>query len=86
MIHGLAGVARGEPMSDDPFSLENAANPKYWRDKAEEARVLAEQMRDRTAVETMLRASLEYERLASIAEDLRRSSVTSQVKFFRADD
>jgi hypothetical protein len=73
-------------MSVDPFSPQNAANPKYWRDKAEEVRVLAEKMQDRTAIETMLRASLEYERLAAIAEDLRRSSFTSQAKFFRADD
>jgi hypothetical protein len=73
-------------MSLDPFSPQNAANPKYWRDKAAEARAIAEQMRDQTAIQTMRRAALEYDRLAILADGLRRSSALPQAKFFRADN
>ncbi|GEM_PF-3932923 len=73
-------------MPTDPLSLERAADPKYWRDRAEEARALAEHMHDPLAIETMLRAAGEYERLALTAEGLRRARFAAGARFFHAGD
>ena len=43
-------------------------NPKHWRDRAEKARVHAEQMRDPEACRMMLETAAGYERLAKKAE------------------
>jgi hypothetical protein len=43
-------------------------DPKHWRDRAEEARVHAEQMRDPEACRMMLEIAAGYERLAKKAE------------------
>lgn len=39
--------------------------PEHWRDRAEEARVIADGMRDAAAKRTMQRVALEAERLAA---------------------
>ena len=41
---------------------------KYWRDRAEEVRIHAGEMRDPVARETMLRIAEEYEKFAQRAE------------------
>ena len=41
---------------------------KHWRERAEEARVHVEQMRDPIARETMRKIAEEYEKLAKRAE------------------
>ena len=43
-------------------------DPKHWRDRAEEARIHAEQMRDPEACRMMLETAAGYERLAKKAE------------------
>jgi hypothetical protein len=43
-------------------------DPKHWRDRAEEARTLAEQMDDPEAKQMMLGIVESYERLAQRAE------------------
>jgi hypothetical protein len=45
------------------------SDPKHWRDKAEEARIKAEEMRDAIARKTMMRVADDYERLALAAEN-----------------
>lgn len=47
-------------MSDVPIF----SNPDHWRDRAEEARVLAEQMNDPVAKQMMLKIADDYMRLA----------------------
>ena len=46
----------------------NFDNPKHWRQRAEEARALAEQMSDAASREMMLGISKDYERLAVMTE------------------
>ena len=43
-------------------------DPKHWRQRAEEARVLADQMSDSASKEMMLGILRDYERLAEWAE------------------
>jgi hypothetical protein len=43
-------------------------DPKHWRQRAQEARALAEQMPDAESKEAMLRIARDYERLAQQAE------------------
>ena len=43
-------------------------NPQHWRDRAEEARAVADQLDDPDARRTMLGIADEYERLALNAE------------------
>jgi len=45
-----------------------ADNPRLWRERAEEARVHAEQMHDPEARETMLSIAEGYEKMAEHAE------------------
>ena len=43
-------------------------HPEHWRDRAEEARKLAEQIEDADSKAAMLRIAKDYERLAERAE------------------
>ena len=43
-------------------------DPKHWRQRAEEANALAEQMSDATAREMMLGIAKDYDRLAVMTE------------------
>lgn len=47
-------------------------DPKHWRDRAEEARTHAEDMRDPGAREVMLRIAHDYEYLAERADQRAR--------------
>jgi hypothetical protein len=47
-------------------------DPKHWRQRAEQARVLAGQMSDDASREMMLGIAKDYERLAERAEQLAR--------------
>ena len=42
-------------------------DPQHWRKRADEARALAEQMKDPQSKEAMLRIATDYERLAERA-------------------
>jgi len=42
-------------------------NPKYWRNRAEEARVVAESLQDEQSKQLMLGVANEYERVAEHA-------------------
>jgi predicted secreted protein len=50
---------------------------QYWRDRAEETRVLAERMGDADARETMLRIARGYDRLAARAARAEASATES---------
>ena len=50
-------------MPSHPFD-----DPKHWRQRAEQARALAEQMSDAPSREMMLGIAKDYERLAERAE------------------
>lgn len=49
-----------------PVAIVN--NPDHWRNRAEEVRLLAEDMKDDVSKQTMLRIADDYERLALRAE------------------
>jgi hypothetical protein len=49
-----------------PASFIN--DPAHWRQRAEEARAIAEQMNDLNSKDAMLRIAKDYERLAERAE------------------
>ena len=44
-------------------------NPKHWQNIAEEARVVAESMRDKQSKQLMLRVAKEYERAAELTQE-----------------
>jgi hypothetical protein len=52
-------------------------DPAYWRERAEEARRIAEQLADAVAREMMLDIAHSYDSLANIAEDERPLSKPS---------
>ena len=43
-------------------------DPKHWRDRAEQARILADELTDPDAKRRMLRIAADYEELAKRAE------------------
>ena len=58
---------RREALRHMPWSHLN--DPKHWRERAEEARAMADQMTDREARATMLGIADDYELLAKSAEE-----------------
>jgi len=56
-----------------PLPLSVANDPEHWRQRAEEARAIAELMTDMPSREAMLRIAADYDRLAKRAEDRKRS-------------
>jgi hypothetical protein len=48
--------------------------PAHWRQRAEEARTIAEQMSDLQSKDSMLRIAKDYERLAERAEQRKKGS------------
>ena len=55
-----------------PTSFIN--DPAHWRQRAEEARTIAEQMSDLNSKDAMLRIATDYERLAERAEQRGKGS------------
>jgi hypothetical protein len=53
-------------------------DPNHWRDRAEEARTLAQQMNDEDTKAAMLRIAKDYERLAARAEQRAKGSPQSK--------
>jgi hypothetical protein len=51
-------------MPSSMFIAPHFNDPEHWRQRAEESRVLAEQMSDETAKRMMLRIADDYEMLA----------------------
>jgi hypothetical protein len=51
-----------------PISLLD--DPRFWRDRAKEMRVLAEGVQHPEAKQIMAKMAQDYERLATLAEDL----------------
>ena len=54
---------------DDPLN-----NSSYWRNRAEEARTIAESMRTAHPKSIMLKIAEDYDRLARIAEQRKRQT------------
>jgi hypothetical protein len=50
------------------MALRSINDPKHWRERAEEARALANQMNDKEAHQLMLGIARDYDRLAQRAE------------------
>jgi len=60
--------ARREEIAIAPPSPRHISDPKHWRDRAEEARAMAERFGDPDAIATMFNVAEQYERLAVLAE------------------
>jgi hypothetical protein len=58
------GIATPQKMLRPPGRLRD---PDYWRNRAEEVRVIAERMRDVYARDTLLRVAEKYEEFADMA-------------------
>jgi hypothetical protein len=55
------------------------ASPKYWRNRAEEARVAADSMQDEQSKQLMFGVANEYERVAELTEKrLKRSAIAGK--------
>jgi hypothetical protein len=67
------GFGKGAAMSNKVL-----ADPKHWRDRAEEARALAGQMADHDSKRRMVEIAKGYEYLAHRAEERLRGSEKSQ--------
>ena len=52
----------------------------YWRERAEEARAQASQMRDESAKRSLLNIADNYDQMAEQADAIRKSGVATSVK------
>jgi hypothetical protein len=67
------------------MNIENVVglNPKYWRNRAEEARVVAESMQDEQSKQLMLGVVKEYERVVELTEKrLKGSAIAWKARCF----
>jgi hypothetical protein len=64
----MLSAERREDVGIAPASPLQINNPKHWRDRAKEARFMAEHFGDPDAIATMLRVASQYEQLAKEAE------------------
>ena len=63
-------IIRTTPVGREiPLSFSFINDPKHWRQRAEEALTVADQMNDLQAKAMMIRISYDYERLAKRAEE-----------------
>ena len=53
--------------------MPDRLGPDYWRERAEDARAMASQMRDPDARRTLLEIAENYEQLAERAETMRKT-------------
>ena len=63
--------------------MEPADDPQFWRDRAADARALADAINDRQSKEAMLRVAHEYERLAeeaASAEAMRLNELSASAR------
>jgi hypothetical protein len=69
---------RGSPRRRQPEApeLSLAHDPKFWRDMAEEAQRLADEMRDPESRRIMAGLAADYERLARYAEVVENAALT----------
>lgn len=63
--------------ADMPASFIN--DPAHWRQRAGEARTIAEQMNDPQSKESMVRIAKDYERLAERAEQRAKGFGTTKI-------
>jgi hypothetical protein len=73
------GPAGGDGLGIRPPELGRVNDPRHWRDRAEEARIMASEMKDFFAIQSMLRSAEGYDRLTEMAEtrlhELRRKLI-----------
>jgi len=69
----MLSAERRDVASIAPASPVHINNPKHWRDRAKEARSMAEHFSDPDAIATMLRVASQYEQLAKDAEARRQA-------------
>ena len=60
-------------------------DPRHWRDRAEEVRLLAEDMKDPTTKATMQRLARDYDHLAERAEQRAKGVARKEIGSFRRD-
>jgi uncharacterized protein (DUF2342 family) len=65
----MSQMDKAETRVVDPPDPARLNDPKHWRDRAEEARTVAEPMKDLRAREIMLGVAATYEKLAQSAEE-----------------
>jgi hypothetical protein len=66
---GFMAISKGQALVTDP---------KHWRDRAEEARLLAHDMKDTQSREAMLRIAKDYDYLAERAAQRARDRANSK--------
>jgi hypothetical protein len=66
---GFVAISKGQALVTDP---------KHWRDRAEEARLLAHDMKDTQSREAMLRIAKDYDYLAERAAQRARDRASSK--------
>jgi hypothetical protein len=65
-----------------PLRPEDITDPKQFHDRAEEARILASEMRDNQAKEMMLKVAKTYDGMATTAEMMRRDMASLRTSGF----